>query len=664
MSHSVQQFAATLEECVESDFQPDVLDRLQKSFRDCSGEDCLQDAWDSVETRGCVGDVGWDLMEPLLSVLDESCSDNITTKQNMCMKMLSTICEHCSPRETILTLLAALQRTVEQHPNRDVYCAACGETLNSKSRCGKCKSVFYCSRECQRADWKRHKHSCSSGQPPSSASSTAEYFTHLLSLLQSVLLSFPKLKRRRHLELIVPQLLAHLRLTRGVLAAGDQSTSVTETLGLVHQIAEWCQPLVVDIHSSDIPATDSPWASTPQGAAGVLGGLLLALLRIQSMTAAEAEARSESQTLSLITRLLPFCGVRCGGALGYLQERVSHGGVPSNHYDIEDEEDGCYSTLGFTPPHAAESKDLSDSRTSQPIAWPIFGCSVYVCLHLLPCMSQDGTLDTARLPRELAAVSLPTIAQAALPHMNVLMANSCPRLSALGRKLSGLLRHLPPAIWDSPSIEAPCGAWCCFQLLSTAVIHTPPDLKEERQRTLATIRSVMNGYTEGARISVLEAIVEQCPYAPIVALLLHFCKEQVAAAWKRPTTDPPSQLLSSRVPALVAAALHRTAERLAVFAEEPPSMLDAAAKALAELDVLSSALNFLRFLLLRDREDTTGVNRMAPELSRSFLEPLKQRLQRAQALVTAEGGPGAAVQDAHIAMVFDLLLRVSEIIEH
>jgi hypothetical protein len=27
-------------------------------------------------------------------------------------------------------------------------------------KCGNCKSVYYCSRECQRADWAKHKESC------------------------------------------------------------------------------------------------------------------------------------------------------------------------------------------------------------------------------------------------------------------------------------------------------------------------------------------------------------------------------------------------------------------------------------------------------------------------------------------------------------------------
>ncbi len=39
------------------------------------------------------------------------------------------------------------------------YCMICGKQ-NELSRCGRCKKVFYCSRECQKADWQNHKPNC------------------------------------------------------------------------------------------------------------------------------------------------------------------------------------------------------------------------------------------------------------------------------------------------------------------------------------------------------------------------------------------------------------------------------------------------------------------------------------------------------------------------
>lgn len=37
-------------------------------------------------------------------------------------------------------------------------CCVCGS--EGRQRCGKCRSTRYCSRECQRADWKRHRQFC------------------------------------------------------------------------------------------------------------------------------------------------------------------------------------------------------------------------------------------------------------------------------------------------------------------------------------------------------------------------------------------------------------------------------------------------------------------------------------------------------------------------
>eukprot|EP01112_Ceratiomyxa_fruticulosa_P017189 TRINITY_DN5306_c0_g1_i1.p1 TRINITY_DN5306_c0_g1~~TRINITY_DN5306_c0_g1_i1.p1 ORF type:complete len:441 (+),score=73.80 TRINITY_DN5306_c0_g1_i1:204-1526(+) len=41
----------------------------------------------------------------------------------------------------------------------EARCANCGVTT-SLSRCGRCKKVFYCGRDCQRNDWKNHKSNC------------------------------------------------------------------------------------------------------------------------------------------------------------------------------------------------------------------------------------------------------------------------------------------------------------------------------------------------------------------------------------------------------------------------------------------------------------------------------------------------------------------------
>ena len=39
-------------------------------------------------------------------------------------------------------------------------CFHCGKQTESMKRCGACLITTYCSRECQKSDWKRHKKDC------------------------------------------------------------------------------------------------------------------------------------------------------------------------------------------------------------------------------------------------------------------------------------------------------------------------------------------------------------------------------------------------------------------------------------------------------------------------------------------------------------------------
>jgi hypothetical protein len=50
---------------------------------------------------------------------------------------------------------------LQQRHLGEVLCTRCGESgATGMLRCSKCKSVRYCSRECQRSDWKQHKLRC------------------------------------------------------------------------------------------------------------------------------------------------------------------------------------------------------------------------------------------------------------------------------------------------------------------------------------------------------------------------------------------------------------------------------------------------------------------------------------------------------------------------
>lgn len=44
-------------------------------------------------------------------------------------------------------------------------CNTCGKTEGELFRCTRCEEAVYCGRECQKCDWRDHKHSCVSKKP-------------------------------------------------------------------------------------------------------------------------------------------------------------------------------------------------------------------------------------------------------------------------------------------------------------------------------------------------------------------------------------------------------------------------------------------------------------------------------------------------------------------
>ena len=51
-----------------------------------------------------------------------------------------------------------------QHPSKDLIvvkvCSFCHRTGEGLKTCARCNKAFYCSKDCQTAHWKRHKHFC------------------------------------------------------------------------------------------------------------------------------------------------------------------------------------------------------------------------------------------------------------------------------------------------------------------------------------------------------------------------------------------------------------------------------------------------------------------------------------------------------------------------
>ncbi|KAJ9652709.1 hypothetical protein H2201_009203 [Coniosporium apollinis] len=58
-------------------------------------------------------------------------------------------------------------------------CASCAKTKSNSGidlkRCAKCQTTHYCSRECQKADWKKHKRVCASNAASASSTSNGPY---------------------------------------------------------------------------------------------------------------------------------------------------------------------------------------------------------------------------------------------------------------------------------------------------------------------------------------------------------------------------------------------------------------------------------------------------------------------------------------------------------
>lgn len=81
------------------------------------------------------------------------CSDTLhiqgpTTRSGRTPILTSNTHTEIQLRETIETVLSLWEKT----------CDVCGEA--AKLRCGECKGVRYCSKECQKKDWKNHKQRC------------------------------------------------------------------------------------------------------------------------------------------------------------------------------------------------------------------------------------------------------------------------------------------------------------------------------------------------------------------------------------------------------------------------------------------------------------------------------------------------------------------------
>ena len=52
------------------------------------------------------------------------------------------------------------QASRRESPGTSKWCTACGKGGEALKKCNACKSVKYCSRQCQSSDWRKHKTRC------------------------------------------------------------------------------------------------------------------------------------------------------------------------------------------------------------------------------------------------------------------------------------------------------------------------------------------------------------------------------------------------------------------------------------------------------------------------------------------------------------------------
>jgi hypothetical protein len=72
-------------------------------------------------------------------------------------------------------------------------CAGCKKKLHfsistaeALKRCARCKETFYCSRECQKTDWKSHKKSCDKTPRPSLSDNALDSFFYYNNVAHTI----------------------------------------------------------------------------------------------------------------------------------------------------------------------------------------------------------------------------------------------------------------------------------------------------------------------------------------------------------------------------------------------------------------------------------------------------------------------------------------------
>ncbi|EEY57783.1 uncharacterized protein PITG_00361 [Phytophthora infestans T30-4] len=132
--------------------------------------------------------------------------------------------------------------------------------------------------------------------------------------------------------------------------------------------------------------------------------------------------------------------------------------------------------------------------------------------------------------------------------------------------------------WMSPLI----------QVVTNAMVSFPE--ANDRSSALAVLKELVSKITLADRFYILRDLIVKCPYGNVAAVLVDFVRNDAVHAWSSSTT-PQSPFQTTAICILLQDTLTQSAERDLVL----------------HADLIASCLSLLRFLYIRDKDNSTGI---------------------------------------------------------
>ena len=84
---------------------------------------------------------------------NDSTYDLVINFKNFASRVVIVACSEKCKKESLKV------SRKEEDLELNIKCV-CGKIDKKMRKCGDCKSIYYCSKECQKSDWNNHKHKC------------------------------------------------------------------------------------------------------------------------------------------------------------------------------------------------------------------------------------------------------------------------------------------------------------------------------------------------------------------------------------------------------------------------------------------------------------------------------------------------------------------------